>query len=136
MNVKAIERTRDMIAAHFRDFYQAEWVHPCGTPACVAGFACAANGGRLLVETVETESKRVVIRTDCKRPDGSIVSVSAYAREVLGLSHFQSEDLFYGMPFDKSKTDRSQPTHRDAVATLNHLIETDEVRWQRAPAED
>ena len=47
MNVTNLKKTRDHIAAHPDDYYQMRYRNPCGTPACVAGYAVVACGGTL-----------------------------------------------------------------------------------------
>ena len=77
----------------------------CGAPACIAGHATWLAG--------------------MWNPYGRII---ARAAEWLGLDKRQACPLFEAIP---QGMDDVKLTPRDAAATLRHLAETGEVRWQR-----
>ena len=122
MNKEAFERTRDLIMENREHYCQALWAHvECGTPACVAGFACVAHDGKI------TEGAM------CITPDKRYKQISEYAAEVLGLSDEDAHWLFHEDPFGSAySTGRPHPTADDAIATLNRAIETGVVRWIQA----
>ena len=75
--------------------------HPCGTVACIAGWA-----------------------TYLFDPNSTTPSVRN-ARQALGLTQEQADDLFTPDYWDVP----GQYTQADVVATLTRLIETGEVQW-------
>lgn len=78
--------------------------HGCGTVACVAGWCVAMEHGL----------KEFNTSTDKHMADDK-------ARDMLGLTDTQADDLFYEL--DQGKTDK------DAAKVLRHLAETGKVDW-------
>ena len=127
MNVEAIKRTRDLIAKQSSSYDQGMWGHECGTPACIAGFACVAHGDRLVLPLI---GDMISISEE-----GDEHPVAWRARDLLDLDDFAATRLFNGHPFAGTEN-RTRALHQDAIATLDHLIETGEVVWTRGPDED
>lgn len=125
MNVKNIKTVRDHIAAvDAKRFEMATWasagsrgnysradvdslelIHDCNTCGCIGGW----SEGLLRVDESDTRQ----------------------ARELLGLSDLQAEELFFAhshpLPMNKI-------TQAEAVAVLDHLLATGEVDWSVAPS--
>ena len=114
MNVTNLKKTRDHIAAHPDDYYQMRYRNPCGTPACVAGYAVVACGGTLT-------------RWDqCMTADGRTKLIEDYGQELLALDTNQRAAMFAAVPY---LTYYSAPTAAEALAMLDHAIEHGTVRW-------
>ena len=93
------------------EYDQTQWRHwPCHTPACIAGHAVWLAGKWHRME------------------DEEFPEVMSCARRWLGLEIPEAEELFDENPMEWGDT----PTPQEAAATLRHLAETGEVRWQRA----
>lgn len=101
-NIEALKKTRDFIKANPDQHSQESW--HCGTSACIAGHAALLHGASLRNSTYGPEMWA----------NGLPVATSAYATEILGLTHRQASYLFYCMD--------------DAVAIqrLDQLIELEE----------
>jgi hypothetical protein len=129
MNVENIKRVRDVIAAlpperfdmrwvFVEDGHEADWrtghtqhanlVKGCNTAACVLGWTLVTL-----------------------RPKAAVQGVSTGA-ELLGISDDQADELFTPDRFDEP----GRYTHAQAVRVLDRLIETGEVDWAAAQAED
>ena len=87
---------------------QSMFSHECGTPACIAGHACAMEG----------------IELDKAEEDIWII-----AKEILGLTFKQSMYLFQASPYFT----RRLVEKWEAIKTLQHLLETGDVVWERGP---
>lgn len=93
------------------------YVHDCGTPACIAGWAVAANRGMGGNDDIRSAAgEKSTIRT-----------VSEEAREYLGIDEEVGEALFLGF---ESRIDLRKITPMQAVDVLRNLAETGEVDWQ------
>ena len=118
MNVTNLKKTRDYIAAHPEDYDQSNWMHDCGTPACVAGYAVVACGGTL------------VPNDRCITSDGVMMRADDHAEELLELTAYQGDRMFISDPFGgQSRSIEMRPTVADALAMLDHAIKHGEVRW-------
>lgn len=119
MNIEAIKRTRDLIASQPELYNQEKWGHDCGTPACIAGFACVANGGKLR-QRLNYGVKEIV----CVTQRGTSRTVRQYAARKLGLPMGEADMLFAANPLFHRPA-----THEDAIATLDRMIETGQIDW-------
>jgi hypothetical protein len=130
MNTTNLQRIRDLIASQPPEAlkmdawftgadYDLKWndedqlvsivipeiEHTCGTAACIGGWAMVQ-----LSHDLGTQ--------DIPSPDG----FSTEARNFLGLTPTQAGELFY-------PSNITARTQADALATLDHLIATGEVKW-------
>ena len=115
MNKAALQRTRDAIAASPEDYDQSKWAHGCGTPACVAGFACVAHGGTIFFDADGDAWVRM--------PGRVPRLVTTVASEILELTRWQREDMFQGTPGG------DHVTALDAIDMLDEAIIHDAVYW-------
>ena len=102
-----------------KTYDQARWCHTCGSPACIAGHAAALAGA------TDMGNGRCAV-------DGRTVFIDDTAIGWTGLDNRQSADLFSPIPFGNL----SEATKADAIATLEHLLETGEVDWEAAEKEN
>lgn len=117
MNVERIRELADVIekqphAPSFgrEGFCMDTWQHPCGTPACIGGWAAFASGKSLIHGLIWND-----------------------AQDHLGLSDDQSGDLFYPNNYEGEWSDIT-PAH--AAAVLRNLAETGQVDWSVSPSGD
>ena len=80
--------------------------HNCETPACIAGHAVALSGE--LVDALDY---------------GTMEETAA---SFMGISFSDASGMFEAAPLSNS-----EPTREDAVAMLEHFLETGEVDWER-----
>lgn len=93
-------------------FDMAQWFHPCGTPACIAGWTLALKYGDW--------SPKLHDKRDAR-------GVEADAADYLGLEGNQSAQLFFvGYKSEKSF---SEVTPQDAAKLLRHFAETGTIDW-------
>ena len=118
MNVTNLKKTRDHIAAHPDGFDQTRWMHYCGTPGCIAGYAVMACGGTLVPEHHQ--------RDRCMTADGEMMRADEHAEDLLELTGDQSKVMFTAVSYGIFG---GQPTAAEALAMLDHAIEHGEVRW-------
>ena len=111
MNREALQKTRDLLASEVGEKYdQSVWLHLCGSPACVAGFAVAASEGVKVAVSYEE-------------------SVKDRAQRFLGLTDEEADEMF-GFSIYKGYGDPDwKPAREDALRMLDHAIETGEVEW-------
>ena len=121
MDIEALKRTRDLIAAHPGSYDQALWAHECGTPACVAGFAVVANGGKLVMTQDDNDHVRFPLDPEC-------YWIPQAAEHCLALTPEESKAMFAGYPMGGRSVSAKQA--KQAIRMLNHAIETGEVVWQ------
>lgn len=112
MNVERINALADLIETlphvgilEKEGFNMANYQHPCGTPACIAGFAIATYG-----------TGDHFFSND----------PSALAADLLNIEMYVACDLFHVYSSNKVM---SQITPSEAAATLRHLATTGEVDW-------
>ena len=112
MNVERILQLADIIevqphapAEADAGFNMARYTHPCGTPACIAGWALAMKGEPI---------------------PGSQIKVFFDAMEWMGLTIEAADDLFVPGTLDT----RENYTPSQAAKTLRHLAHTGEVKWE------
>ena len=134
-NLANIRKTVALMIERGETFDQDFWMHPCGSPACIAGYVVIACGGKLL----PTFELPTAMNFDCTDHRGERRNIRSAAREYLGIGFRDQSILFDGDPFG---TGGGEPaTLADAVETLEHLHDTGEVRWIRSrkrwvPAQD
>lgn len=139
LNIKLFKKIREKIATTPEAYDQGAWgrreeTAPCGTAACVAGWACALSG-------VATTEELAVARTGIVRA-GWIADIAATR---LGLEDDEAAVLFNPRPADEDLSDEYAPwpepfasqwrsarkdvlkESRAAVAYLDHIIETGKV---------
>ena len=122
MNRERIRQIAEDIAGSYRFDMALYWFtephsdQECGTPACIAGFACVRYmGGHDMYEIVSGLSDEYEGTHDV-------------AQSMLGLTDDQAEALFdpqqavHGIALSAITADM-------AVRTLHHLAETGDVRW-------
>ena len=110
MNVDNLKRTRDYLAEHPDDYYQEEWTHDCGTPACVAGYAVVACGGTIVWD------ERCITRDGRARP------IPNYAQELLALTPDQRDAMFSGLPYTPEAAEDEEED--EGVAPITCLLYT------------
>ena len=101
-----VERQKHAKVSDSHGFNMGEFRHECGTPSCIAGWACALK-------------KRD--KTGMKEID---IDVFSQAKKYLGLSAYEADELFI-----PSSGYWSLITPSQAAATLRNLAETGEVVW-------
>ena len=124
LNTDAVRRTIEAIKASPEKYYQGDWMHPCGSPACIAGFACTAHGYSL-VEHEDSAGKLLHLAVAPGQSLDDALTVREQAEALLGLE--LADPLFQGGPFGNNP-----PSAADAIATLEALLLTGTVRWHRA----
>jgi hypothetical protein len=90
-------------------FNMETYIHKCGTPSCIAGWAIFTFGGR---SDLDCASDR-----DTENRD---------AGELLGIGEEQSYALFQPLHLE---IPLRKITPKQSAATLRHLAETGEVDW-------
>ncbi|PZP62989.1 MAG: hypothetical protein DI604_28090 [Delftia acidovorans] len=106
-----IEKQPHSAVEEVSGFNMVSYVHACGTPACIAGWAVASEG------TPSPLAHQPI------QPTG----VSSRAAKYLGLEYPEAEELFLGGVYDLDEITPAQ-----AAACLRHLAETGEVDWDHA----
>lgn len=100
------------------EFTMRRYVHDCGAPACIAGYAAALTAERPLSK-VDLEIKGHYL-----------------ARDGLGISHEQASQLF--IPHDETINDTGERyltytvTAQGAAKVLRHFAKTDVIDWTQA----
>lgn len=116
MNIENMRILRDQLARlPDKKFNMGEIINhrPCGTVACIAGWAALLNGGPTLLEN---------------EPDYSLHQITGWARRWLGLRDPEARHLFYGSWFEDRYDDEGSPiswdkaSRADAIAELDRLI--------------
>ena len=131
MNVERLKQVRDVIASNPDQYDQGIFTHKCGTPACIAGWAAhlsLQDGEQLTWACVATG-----VQSD------RVDTIHNRAGKWLGLSPHDAVEMFDGAPLFVRKGDGygyDEPTIQEALAMLDHAIETGEVVWRRVEGED
>ncbi|MDR9777244.1 hypothetical protein RJJ65_32315 [Rhizobium hidalgonense] len=91
-------------------FSMSSYVHDCGTPCCIAGWAAWLS---------------------FRKPKQMVDSTAVFyrAKTYLGLHEVEADLLF--LPHEYHCGDKYPPSQ--AAATLRHLAETGEVNWRADP---
>lgn len=122
MNRELLLRVADMIEQNPDQFDMGSWGYTCGTKACIAGWAVICTYGR---ENVYFSSPYVKVKdVDCGAGTGISVPVENLARELLGLSEYRANKLFFaaGWPEEYRDGHCSRPVmHQMAVKYLRDL---------------
>lgn len=140
LNIELLKAIREKIATTPEAYDQSVYARveseaPCGTAACIAGWACVLSG-----EMTTDELKRRERSTDMEE----FKSIAQTASRVLGLDNLEAETLFAEDPsgcrdFDEDERDDAWPEpfatkwedgfapETVAVAYLDHIIETGKV---------
>jgi hypothetical protein len=97
LNLELFRQIREKIASTPVAYDQTRWgrreiAAPCGTAACIAGWACVLSGSASL-STVQSAGTGAVVYT----PSGSL-DIPATAQRVLGLSEEEADVLFTSDP--------------------------------------
>jgi hypothetical protein len=156
LNLELFRQIREKIATTPVAYDQTRWgrreiAAPCGTAACIAGWACVLSGSASL-STVQVAGPNAVVYTS----SGSL-DIPAIAQRVLGLSEEEAETVFTSSPEgdwgnedydDESEDDESyylgggwpeafaaswrgaltpEEQASVAIAYIDHIIETGEV---------
>ena len=131
MNVERLKQVRDVIASSPDQYDQGIFAHKCGTPACIAGWAASLSlkpGEKLTWACVATG-----VQSD------RVDTIPNRAAMWLDLAPHDAVKMFDGAPLWVRKGDGygyDEPTVQEALAMLNHAIETGEVVWWRVEGED
>ena len=131
MNTERLRAVRHTIAANPSEYDQEQYLHDCGTPACIAGWAAhlSLTDGERLSQVNQSYGSCIL-----DRHGAMVTNVSARAGGWLGLSSWEQVLMFAGHPIeyrDAGATLHCRPSTVDeALAMLDHAIETGEVRWE------
>ena len=126
MNSERLKQVRDAIASDPDQYDQGYYVNECGSPACVAGWAAHLS----------LEPGEALGWWGLRMPDGRYRNPHLRAQMWLGLSSHDAGRMFDETPLWVNREDRSiydEPTVQEALAMLDHAIETGEVVWKRLP---
>ena len=130
MNIERLQTVRDTIAANADQYDQDIYLHPCGSPACIAGWAAHLSlreGERLTVRGPALGSY-VVDENDLME------HVEWRAREWLDLTRNERIDMFYGEPIDyrddNGMLHSRTSTVGEALAMLDNAIKRQKVQWE------
>ena len=114
MKVENIQKV--MMSLEISDTYdQKDWKHDCGTPACIYGHATA-----LAINTNDLSHL-------------SNAEIEDIGRQYMGLDALTSLDLTRSFPYGQSidLDPIQEPTNRQAIQVLDHLIHKGKVDWKR-----
>lgn len=135
LNIELLKKVRDKIATTPEAYDQRLWgrhaeTAPCGTAACIAGWA-AHLSGNLSLEYLQTHSR------DCTIGDIAEIEMGLYPgdRNVL-FSGSPREDWPQPFADDWGRATSDQERALVAVAFLDEIIETGEVREPEDDDED
>jgi hypothetical protein len=113
--------------------------HPCGTSACIAGFACLTSGKVPLVQRMydifdENEHYVESIEVDVLSFPGSSWDAPILAAEELGLDSEQASALFLPHVLSAGEDDVPGPdffaaNEEQGIKVLEHLRDTGIVDW-------
>ena len=103
-------------SGHKKNFNQKEYLHACGTPACVAGYACALKQNK--EEWNKLSSKDIISKQINLETTKTIYNT---ARNWLGIDEDQADNLFDGGVLGADAY--------EAVEVLKNLLSTGEVKW-------
>ena len=126
MNVERLRQVRDAIASDPDQYDQGHYVNECGTPACIAGWAVY-----LSLKPGETLDDGLV-----NTRVGPFDTVHDRAKKWLGLTENESDEMFNAAPLWEYRGEVRygcryyKPAVQDALAMLDHAIETGEVVWK------
>ena len=131
MNTQRLQAVRDIIAAHPSKYDQDQYLHPCGSPACIAGWAAHLS----LREGESLSRLNLPCGSYVLNERGTIAAhVMSRAGEWLGLTPLEKLAMFEGDPIDYWEDDGemlSRPsTVQEALAMLDHAIKRQKVEWQ------
>jgi hypothetical protein len=127
MNIELLKKVRDKIATTPEAYDQSIWGRsakdaPCGTAACIAGWAAHLSGHAPL-ERLQN--------------NGNSTSIGDIAQRELGIDYFERSTLFsaepsasWPDPYNDDWDNAGSPQERAtvAVAFLDEIIDTGEVR--------
>lgn len=100
INVAACRELRDHLVAHVEMVNMGVWIvqdaaaPECGTVACAAGWTCLLAGDRPWMPVTAADGRLMSYSTVLPH-GGGMMSVGERARELLGLTYWQAEELFY-----------------------------------------
>ena len=106
---------QSLAAAGLDVYWQEVYLHPCGTPACIAGHAAymdAMERGVAMPEPVGKEDME---------------DIWDAAQSWLGLESIQAAHLFHATPLGCFRS----PSNLEAAAVLNRLADTGKVKWRK-----
>ena len=131
MNFYRLEQVKAAIIANSDKYDQSTWLHNCGTPACIAGWAASLS--------LQDDESLAWYRPTGPYGDlqwdqdiplvtnsaGEAFDIAYRARKWLWLSGEEAETMFDSDPLHDGRI--ASPD--DAVAMLDHAIETGNVVW-------
>ena len=128
MNTRRLKMVREAIAADPKKYAQDVWLHECGTPACIAGWAAflSLQAGEVLLKA----------SADCFVLDARghrRSTVAETAGEWLELNWTQRREMFHGHPvvsFDANGNLHRRPASpAEALDMLDRAIIAGTVLW-------
>ena len=129
MNIERLQTVRDTIAANADQYEQDQYLHPCGSPACIAGWAAhlSLKGDEILTVRGPALGSYVVDENDLME------HVETRAREWLDLAREEAIEMFWGEPIDYRDDNGMQccrpSTVEEALAMLDNAIKREKVEW-------
>lgn len=115
VNVAECLRVADLVERS-ETFLMSTWVHPCGTPACIAG------------HLVGEQVRKVIQPLSAQDDEAGIAYMLDVGAPLLGIEREQARVLF--MPWVQNRSIESWHIKGDwAAACLRKLAETGEVDW-------
>ena len=131
MNFARLDQVKAAIIENPGKYDQSAWLHGCGTPACIAGWAAhlSLQDGESLVWCGPTGTD-VGVWSESSVPlvigdTGAVFDIAHRAKEWLGLSRDEAQIMFEADPLPWGEPISPD----DAVAMLDHAIETGNIVW-------
>ena len=132
MNTERLKAVRAAIAANADQYDQGLWLHECGTPACIAGWAAFLSlkpGERLISQNIAGCQAGIILDENGRQ----VSIVAARATNWLGLKKLQGTEMFDASPICYEDEDGEwgfrEANVDEALSMLNRAIEADIVDW-------
>ena len=122
MNAENLLTVRSAILADVEHYDQQDFLHSCGTPSCVAGYAAACAGWK---GVPRLRAHQIVL----VEKNGTRQMPETVATEYLDLTRYEAITMFQAMPFNP----RLHTKPQEAAAMLERAAETGEVKWVAIP---
>ena len=130
MNIERLEQVAAAIEANMTDYDQSRWLHPCGTPACIAGWAAHLS----LQEGETLREQGAICHAFVERGAfKGFDTVENRAREWLDLTAAEAHAMFDDMcvPIEcDGEIEHRTPCVDEALNMLDHAIATQTVTWE------
>lgn len=112
-----VEKQPKADASHRDGFTMESFVHDCGSPACIAGWAAFMAIGK-----DSKEYKRLFVDPEYINSADGMNDLEMTAQDFLGIDRQLATDLFWG-------NTSPDVTPKEAATTLRNLAETGKVSW-------